>query len=336
MDRFTVRPYEERDREAYGHVRSYVYRGGAEVKLDERLLRDDCRAFVVEDDGRIVGSAVALTMTCSIGETDLSCAGIAGVGILPEERQSGAGTALMNGVVRLCRDQGFEMSSLYPFRETWYRRYGYATTALRWKITCPTDRFPKMDAELPIRLLTPEADQLKAVEAAMARKFCGYNIREPDQWWRSLGGDTSLTIYGAGDPVEAYCVLRLRDDFWGWVEVKEFAWSTEAGYQSMIAQFKRLSLNHLGVIWLEPVTSPYMTRYIDQGVTAESRSPVMYRVLDPGAVNKALGTNVQVHDPLLGYVGDVPVDEFTQAALGHDTRSLAALNRQACYIVDFF
>jgi predicted acetyltransferase len=337
VNRFTVRAYEEsRDREAYAHVRSFVYRGGGEVKPDERLLRDDCIAFVVEDQGRIVGSAVVLKMTCSIGGHDLSCAGVAGVGVLPEERQTGAGSALMNGVVRLCRDAGYQMSSLYPFRETWYRRFGYATAGLRWKIHCPTDRFPRLDAPLPVRLVEADARILKGVEASMARRFCGYNVREPDQWWRSLGGDSPMTVYVAGDPAEAYCVLRLRNDFWGWVEVKEFGWSTEAGYRSMIAQYTRLSMNHLGVIWNEPISSPFMTEYLDQSVKAESISALMFRSLDHRAVNDALGSDITVHDPILGGEGSVSVGDFTRAALGHDTFGLRALNCQTCYCVDFF
>lgn len=337
MSRFVVRPYEAaRDREGYAHVRSFVYRGGAEVRPDEQLLRDDCLAFVVEDDGRIVGSSVALEMTCSIGGHDLRCAGIASVGVLPEERQTGAGSALMGGTIRLCRDAGFVMSSLYPFRETWYRRFGYATAGLRWKIHCPTDRLPNLKADLGVRMLPPDANLLKGVEASMARRYCGYNIRTDDQWWRSLGGDTPLTIYAAGDPVEAYCVLRLRNDFWGWIEIKELAWSTDAGYRSIIAQLRRLALNHSGVIWPEPIDSPYMIRHIDQGVKAESMSALMYRVLDSTVVNQALESNVCIQDPIFGEPGEVSVEEFTQAALGHSTEAIRAFHKQTCYCLDFF
>lgn len=341
MSRFTVRRYEERDRDAFAHVRSMVYRGGGEVRPDETLLRDDCLGYIVEDENRIVGTATAVRMTCSLNGVDLSCAGIAAVAVLQEERQTGAGTALMNGVVRLCREDGFEMSSLYPFRETWYRRFGYATTGLRWKITCPTDRFPRIDAPLGLRLLPAMSAQesmevLRGVEDAMAKRHCGYNRRSPDQAWRMLGGDTPFTIYVAGDPIEAYCMVRLRDDFWNWVEIREMGWSTDAGYQSLIAHFYRLSLNHLGVVWPEPIAGPYLTRFVDQGVKAETNALIMFRVLDASRVNEVLGSQIRVKDPILGTEGDVDVEEFSRAAMGHDTVSLPALTRQVCYCADFF
>lgn len=341
MSRFTVRRYEEKDREAFAHVRSMVYRGGGEVRPDERLLRDDCLAYVVEDGNRIVGSATVLAMTCSLNGVDLPCAGVAAVAVLQEERQTGAGSALMAEVVRNCREEGFAMSSLYPFRESWYRRFGYITAGFRHKITCPTDRLPRIEAPLAVRLLPtlPAAESielLRGVEEAMARRYCGYNRRSSDQAWRMFGGDNPFSIYVAGDPIEAYLIVRLRDDFWNWIEIREIAWSTDEGYRSLLAQLYRLSLNHSGIVWNEPLDGPFLTRFLDQGVKVETNASLMFRVLDPDTVNGALGSSVSVSDPLLGLEGGTPVEEFTLAALGHNTPNLRALTDQTCFCADYF
>lgn len=66
MPAFSVRPYEPSDWAGYAAVRSAVYRGGKVIEPGENLIPEDSLAFVVEADGRIVGSAVALDMTATL------------------------------------------------------------------------------------------------------------------------------------------------------------------------------------------------------------------------------------------------------------------------------
>ncbi|HZH98224.1 MAG TPA: sterol carrier protein domain-containing protein, partial [Fimbriimonadaceae bacterium] len=108
----------------------------------------------------------------------------------------------------------------------------------------------------------------------------GVNLRNPVQWWRTLGGDRPLMVYAAGDPVEAYAVLRLNPDFWVLQEVKEFIWSTRRGYEAILSLFSSLSINKTEIDWFEPGDSPYLAKYFDKGAQLLVDRQIMFRVLD--------------------------------------------------------
>lgn len=301
---FQVRPYEPKDREGFGHVRSRVYRGGDPVRAEETILRDDSTGYVVEAHGQIVGAATVLDMTCSRNGTMHRCAGVAAVAVLPEWRGSGAGSALMRGLIPLMREAGFEVSTLHPFRDTWYRRYGYVGVGMRLDIRCSSDRLPSLPPDLPVReIAVSELDRLAPVCLAFSQQYNGYNLRTADQWWRTVGGDTPMAIYVCGDPVEAYAVVRLKGDFWVDQEIREFQWSTDRGYRSMLAFFKTLAMNKSAVKWMEPGDSPYFAHYYDRGASVELLGPVMFRLLDAdeGVADR---TRAWLGDPTRVYCAD--------------------------------
>src|SRR5205823_3460567 len=229
MSNVTVRAYEPRDDEAFRHVRAMTFRGGESVQPDEKLLRQDCLAYVGELNGKIVAATTVIDMTATLGEQALRCAGLAAVAVVPEQRRSGIGTALMNDILPLLRAEGFALASLYPFRGSYYRKFDYAYCGTRYKITCPSDRLPKVKGEqLPVRMLEEsERGQIYGCYETFARRYSGMNLRcSEDQWWRVLGGDTPLQVYAAGSPVEGYAVLRLNSGFWETQAIKELIWNT--------------------------------------------------------------------------------------------------------------
>lgn len=281
MSNFTVRAFEPGDHEGFGRVRSRVYRGGDPVRPDENLLKSDCFGYVVESDRQIVGTATAVDLTCSRNGELHRCAGIAAVGVLPEWRGTGAGSALMRGIHPLLREQGFKVSSLHPFSDPWYRRFGYTGMGRKLQIRCPALKMPAINGTLPVREIpTDQFAALEPVSRHMAASYNGFCIRKDEQWWRTLGGDSPLALYVAGDPVEAYAIVRLKGDFWVDQEIKEFVWSTENGYHSMFSLFRSLGFNKSTVTWFEPGDSPYYESYFDRGTTVEVTGPIMFRLLD--------------------------------------------------------
>src|SRR5436309_7767449 len=132
MSNVIVRAYEPRDDEAFRHVRAMTFRGGEGVKPDEKLLRSDCLAYVAELNGETVAATTVIDMTATLGEHALRCAGLAAVGVLPEHRRGGIGTALMNIVLPLLRAEGFAIASLYPFSAAYYRKFDYAYCGTRY------------------------------------------------------------------------------------------------------------------------------------------------------------------------------------------------------------
>lgn len=320
----TVRPYEDRDSDGYWRVRDMTYNEGRPTLPENRKIKTT-RAFVAERAGQIAGVFNVLDLTCTgPGNSTLRCAGIAGVAVSPEFRHLGIGSDMMSWSIPFLRSEGYEMASLYGFRESFYRKFGYEVVGLRLKITCPSPRLPRLKPELPVKALSwEEFETLKPCHDQFCNAFLGMNRREDLHWRRVL--NENKAIYAAGSPVEGYAIIEHKVDFWEPQWVNEVAWSSERGYRSIMALLSQVAINKSSLQWWEPWPSPYMAQYQDAGVTAESERAIMYRVLD---VDKCLALaklnrpgSMGIDDPLVPENRKegstmLSIGEFTQLFLG--------------------
>ncbi len=86
-------------------------------------------AVVVEKNGAIVGHAFLFAMQCGFGGRAIQAGGIASVGVAPEARGSGVASALLNHLHEVADQRGDVITLLFPFREAFYARLGYASVA---------------------------------------------------------------------------------------------------------------------------------------------------------------------------------------------------------------
>lgn len=282
-----VRPFEERDRAGFWHVGDMTYRDGKVTPEEERVFRTTT-GFVAEVEGKIAGIFSVLDLTCTRGDRAvLKCAGIAGVAVLPEYRHLGVGSAMMRWSIPYLKRAGYQIASLYGFRESFYRKFGYEAAGLRHKISVPTHRLPKIKPELSIQKIGwDQHARLQDCHEVFARQYSGMNVRDEKHWGRVL--NDKKTIYVAGDPIEAYAILEHKIDFWEPQWVNEIGWSTPAGYRSIMALLTQICINKSALEWWEPWPSPYITQFLDQGVSACMERAIMYRILDVQGTIEAL------------------------------------------------
>lgn len=286
MSQVTVRPLQKQDEKGFHEVRSLTYGDGIPFEAPEGW-RGDQEHYAAELDGKIVGAFSVLPITATRGEGVLKCGGVAGVAVAPDVRRAGVGAAMMRWYVNEACRSGVPMASLYGFRETWYRRYGYEVAGKRTKIVCPTHRLPELRSDLPVRRLGFEDwPELATCYARYAHARSGVNTREEAwQWKRVLAENKALTIYAFGDPIEAYAAVSHSITFWADQHISEFVWSTARGYEAAVAFFRQLGINKTAITWYEPSDSPFYTRFLDHGVEARVERPIMYRINDvPGAL----------------------------------------------------
>jgi predicted acetyltransferase len=81
--------------------------------------------LVAEEDGEPVATAASIPMRQNIRGSVRPMAGIAGVATHPLARRRGHIRALMRELLADVRDSGHAVSALYPFRPSFYARYGY-------------------------------------------------------------------------------------------------------------------------------------------------------------------------------------------------------------------
>jgi predicted acetyltransferase len=286
MPQITVRPYQEQDRDAFFHVRAMTYNDGKPIAAEDQVFKTT-RGYVGQVDGVVAGVFSVLDFTCTRGEATFRDAAVAGVAVLPEFRRSGVGSAMMTEALRLFRSEGIPMASLYAFRESYYRRFGYEACGSRVKLTLPNSRYPKLSQSLPVRRLEmADAGLLQPCYETFCRKRSGMNIRTDLHWSRVLGKD--ISIYAAGYPIEAYLLINHQWQFWEGQAASELVWTTRRGYDSILSILCGVGINKTSVEWYEPSDGPFIQRFFDQGVKANIERLVMYRATDVPALLRAL------------------------------------------------
>ncbi|GIE60476.1 putative N-acetyltransferase YhbS [Actinoplanes octamycinicus] len=81
--------------------------------------------LVAEADGDTLACAASLPMRQNVRGRVLEMAGIASVTSRPEARRQGVIRQLLERLLRQVREEGAAVSALYPFRPSFYARFGY-------------------------------------------------------------------------------------------------------------------------------------------------------------------------------------------------------------------
>ncbi len=346
---YTFEQLRPEDARGFYSCQSWVY-GGREFEGD---LPRDSRGethWAVKEGSRVVCCTDVIPYQFLVRGRAVPSGGVASVGTVAEARRTGAATIMMEGVVRAHSVLGFGLSCLYPYRETYYSRFGYATCGWRWQIHAPAARIPQIKPELPVRRI--EADEapalLNPVYDEFTRSLSGCHRRDEESWHARFG-QRAPGIYVVGDPIEAYLWAKV-EGFWGDVNVGEMAWATGRGYRGLLSLLAGMTSNQNSATWIEPPDSPYLSHFLDQGVTATLHRPTMYRITDLRVALSGLTAeeefSFKVHDPLvpandgvfrLGPEGleeggspcfSCEISSLTQAFLGQPSLKTLALNGQ--------
>ncbi|NES26140.1 GNAT family N-acetyltransferase [Micromonospora terminaliae] len=108
------------------------------------------RTLVVEEDGVTTAAVSAVPMRQNLRGAVLPMAGVAGVSTHPLARRRGHVRALLDRLLDEMRDEGHPLTALYPFRASFYERFGYVgLPRRRTAVFSPADLAPLLRAELP-------------------------------------------------------------------------------------------------------------------------------------------------------------------------------------------
>lgn len=103
-----------------------------------------------DDDGAAVATATAIPMRQNVRGALLSMAGISAVATHPLARRRGYVRAVMTRLLGEMRDEGHAVSVLYPFRASFYARFGYVGLPKRRTATfSPAGLAELLRADLP-------------------------------------------------------------------------------------------------------------------------------------------------------------------------------------------
>ncbi len=146
---------------------------------------------VIEKDGRIAGQAALYPIELWLGGRRVPCAGIASVSVAPGERREGLSRALLEQIHAEVNARKAALTVLYPFREGFYARLGYATTVplvtMRVATVSIAEAASLADAGTGFTVRTLEgplvAEARELYEAAAASQ-AGRMVRSEARWLR--------------------------------------------------------------------------------------------------------------------------------------------------------
>jgi predicted acetyltransferase len=166
--------------------------------------------LVAREDGDAVAQADGLPMRQNVRGAVYPMAGVAGVATLPRARRRGYARALVNELLDRMRDTGHAVSTLYPFRASFYQRFGYVGLPTTRTVTFPPAAFAGLlGADLPGEVTLASAaegyDAYRALtERVLARRH-GFSVL-PDYRaveLRENGNRWIVTAWAGGAPVGA-------------------------------------------------------------------------------------------------------------------------------------
>lgn len=133
----------------------------------------------------LVGGLAFVPMGQFFGGRSVPMTGVAVVGIRPEFRGGGTGTALMLEAVRELNAKGIALSTLYPATVPLYRRAGYEPAGSRFEIRLALRQLEVADRHHEIRRITEDDHAIvESLYNAFAPRRTGFVDRNHMMWKR--------------------------------------------------------------------------------------------------------------------------------------------------------
>ncbi|RKN24117.1 GNAT family N-acetyltransferase [Micromonospora musae] len=133
---------------------AYAFEASPSRRVDEfpRYLpyHEGNRTLIVEAEGETLAAATSIPMRQNLRGAVLPMAGVAGVATHPLARRQGHVRTLLHQLLDEVREEGHALTALYPFRPSFYARFGYVGLPKPRTVTfSPADLAPLLRAELP-------------------------------------------------------------------------------------------------------------------------------------------------------------------------------------------
>jgi predicted acetyltransferase len=138
-------------------------------------------SLVAVEDGQALAGVGAFPMRQNVRGTVYDMAGVASVAAHPSARRRGFVRQLMDRLLELSREQGCAVSALYPFRPSFYARFGFVGIPRVRKATFPPQSLSHLlRAELPgevVRMSMREAfDEFDAFTRRLLQERHGFAV----------------------------------------------------------------------------------------------------------------------------------------------------------------
>ncbi|MFB2894944.1 enhanced intracellular survival protein Eis [Aerosakkonemataceae cyanobacterium BLCC-F50] len=278
---------QEEDAKQLAAILGQCFAVGDTQKYFDRLGRENFR--VVTEGGRIVGGLGIYQMGQWFGGKSVAMAGLAAVGVPPEQRGTGVAFELLSGTLRELYEREVPISALYPATQRLYRKVGYEQGGNACIYEIPTKSIGLSDRTLPIQPVTPiNYTIFSDIYSQSAIKINGNLDRNPAIWEGIIQPREQEIIYaylvGTQSQPEGYIIFHQKAKesqliILDWVALTTSAakrlWTFVADHRSQIET----------AMWRGSVVHPLLLFLPEQTAKVRNSSMWMLRIID---VAKAL------------------------------------------------
>ncbi|MEM1394406.1 MAG: GNAT family N-acetyltransferase [Cyanobacteria bacterium P01_H01_bin.150] len=169
---------------------------------------------LIREEKEIVGGLVVIPMGQWWNGATVPMTGIAGVGIAPESRGSGAALSLMQQTIKELYKNDVPISVLYPATQRLYRKLGYEQggSFCSWEI--PAQSIEVKEQPLPVKSVPIDSEIFYKLYTKQGKNINGYLNRNQTIWNRIMKPDEKEVFYGyifgSAEKPEGYITINPR------------------------------------------------------------------------------------------------------------------------------
>lgn len=173
----------------------------------------------------------------------IKMAGIGYVASLPEFRGTGGIKDIMSELLTDLKQEGFMISQLAPFSESFYRKFGYENTSWQKRYQIPAAAFNHLEDEKTGSIVRNSWEALKPeiltlYQQALATQEVGTVVREI-WWWERLNqyypGRFYAVCYDDFGQLSGYIIYRLQKETFN---IDELVYQNNFGLRKLLTYLK--------------------------------------------------------------------------------------------------
>ncbi len=269
--------------------------------------------LVVEDEGAIVSTLVCQPQPVYIYGAPVSHASTGAVATIPDARCKGCAGAMMAQCVRVLRDEGVWLSSLWPFSYPYYRKFGWEIGAETRSYSAPGDVLVELgDAGNARAALEADLPEVRSVYDDWAK---GYNCltQRDDVWWERvipirLLAEPNLVVHETDGLIDG-CATYKVDSEKKFVYVSEIVFANAAHRRDMLAWLGGVD-SEGSVSFGAPLDDLFLQEIANPRQISASVSPsFQFRVTDPPRAMEALAVDESVSGRVSFAISDPVFEE---------------------------
>lgn len=279
--------------------------------------------YIGEVDGEPAASAFMHPFRVHAWGREWRAGGLGGVAVAPDQRRAGWGRALVRHCQDVCKERGWPLMPLYPFRADFYARLGWGVAETREVYTLPVASIPDDPEAGSVRAVTlAEAESLLPVYEAFARRRNGHLARTGASWMKILLRRLPfLAIHEGKDGADGYMLYKVESAGTHFLHqrlcIQELVWTSDLAWRGLLGFVRRQS-DQIAEVSYEAREDDALIHYASHPSLADgpilggafhmvSRRGlgVMMKILDPAATIEARrfgagagAIDVSIHDPL--------------------------------------